>query len=197
MCFRAPNLSSLKLSKLRPFYPHGPAQAVVRVAPVSFQFYVLRLTSGEDATPLTEAQIATKLLDIVTDAKKSAGSAGAFPVGTLTSQRRDDWAHSRELLAKSAANRNNLALIERCLFVVNFDLEALGPEFNAACKVGARGHRLSNGRDETNMMHQMMHGGGSEYCSGNRWFDKTVQVKSDPTLSLVGRLFGSRCSLTF
>lgn len=140
------------------------------------QLYVLRLTKGEDATPLTEPEIAARLLDIVMDAKRSAGMAGAYPVGVLTSQKRDDWAHSREVLMKSAANRNNLALIERCLFIVNIDLEALGPEYNSVCKVGAKGYRLSNGRDETNVMHQMIHGGGTEYCSGNRWFDKTIQV---------------------
>lgn len=137
---------------------------------------MLRLTSGEDACPITEEQIAAKLLSIIMDAKKTACTPGVYPVGILTSQKRDDWAHSRELLMKSASNRNNLALIERCLFFVNFDLEALGPEFNSSCKVGAKGYRLSNDRDETNMMHQMMHGGGSEYCSGNRWFDKTIQV---------------------
>lgn len=137
---------------------------------------MLRLTSGEDAIAITEEQIATKLLNIIMDAKKTAGTAGTYSVGILTSQKRDDWAHSRELLMKSASNRNNLALIERCLFFINFDLETIGPEFNSVCKVGAKGYRLSNGRDETNMMHQMIHGGGSEYCSGNRWFDKTIQV---------------------
>lgn len=140
------------------------------------KFYVLRLTSGEDATPINEEQIATKLLNIIVDAKKTASTAGLYSVGILTSQKRDDWAHSRELLMKSASNRNNLALIERSLFLINFDLESLGPEFNSVCKVGAKGNRLYNDRDETNMIHQMIHGGGSEYCSGNRWFDKTIQV---------------------
>ncbi|XP_025203705.1 choline O-acetyltransferase isoform X1 [Melanaphis sacchari] len=140
------------------------------------QFYVLRLTSGEDATPITEEEIVTKLLNIIMDAKKTTGATSTYPVGILTSQKRDDWAHSRELLMKSASNRNNLALIERCLFLINFDLEPLGLEFNSTCKVGSKGYRLSNDRDETNMMHQMIHGGGSEYCSGNRWFDKTIQL---------------------
>ncbi|XP_015365440.1 PREDICTED: choline O-acetyltransferase [Diuraphis noxia] len=140
------------------------------------QFYVLRLTSGEDATPITEEEIVSKLLNIIIDAKKTSGTAGTYSVGILTSQRRDDWAHSRELLMKSASNRNNLALIERCLFFINYDLEPLGLEFNSTCKVGAKGYRLLNDRDETNMMHQMIHGGGSEYCSGNRWFDKTIQL---------------------
>lgn len=28
------------------------------------------------------------------------------------------------------------------------------------------------------MAHEMIHGGGSDYNTGNRWFDKTMQVNS-------------------
>lgn len=27
------------------------------------------------------------------------------------------------------------------------------------------------------MAHEMIHGGGSDYNTGNRWFDKTMQVR--------------------
>lgn len=81
-------------------------------------------------------------------------------------------------------------MIERCLMVLCFD-EPLPESFNLQTprsekKERSLGFKAGN-RDETNMMHQMLHGGGSLYNSANRWFDKTVQVKS---VRLYLKLFG-------
>lgn len=77
-------------------------------------------------------------------------------------------------------NRQNLDLIENALLVVCFD-DPLPASFN--CRTlrsdvpeAVRGH-IVDSRDETNMAHQMIHGGGSAANSANRWFDMTVQVR--------------------
>jgi hypothetical protein len=77
-------------------------------------------------------------------------------------------------------NRQNLHIIENALLAVCFD-DPLPASFN--CRTlrsdvpeAVRGH-IVNSRDETNMIHQMIHGGGSAANSANRWFDMTVQVR--------------------
>ncbi|KAH8256726.1 hypothetical protein KR026_004592, partial [Drosophila bipectinata] len=97
------------------------------------------------------------------------------PVGLLTAEPRTRWAHDRELLQQDERNQRNLELIETAQVVLCLD-EPLANNFNARGFTGATPsvHRTGD-RDETNMAQEMIHGGGSEYNSGNRWFDKTMQ----------------------
>ena len=83
------------------------------------------------------------------------------------------------MFVQDVQNRQNLDLIENALLVVCLD-DPLPASFNCRTLRGAvpeavRGH-IINARDETNMAHQMIHGGGSAANSANRWFDMTVQV---------------------
>jgi len=79
-------------------------------------------------------------------------------VGILTSENRDVWANARQLLLEDPVNRVSLDNLERCVFIMCLD------------------RPISNENNETNDAHQMLHGCGSQHNSGNRWFDKTIQL---------------------
>lgn len=92
----------------------------------------------------------------------------------LAGTQRDFWHEANVALARDEQNRRNLELIKKSLFVICLD-EPLPASFNCRLQRGAKGLTAEN-RDETNLALQMIHGGGSTYNSGNRWFDKTVQI---------------------
>lgn len=78
-------------------------------------------------------------------------------------------------------NVDHLEAIEKCLMILCLD-EPLPESFNLQTPRSEKkevyaGHKCGD-RDETNMMHQMLCGGGSLYNSANRWFDKTLQVRT-------------------
>lgn len=80
------------------------------------------------------------------------------------------------MLLMEEQNRRNIEVIEQSLILLCLD-ENLPPSFNARGFVGATpSYHTANDRDETNMAHEMIHGGGSECNSSNRWFDKTMQI---------------------
>ncbi|XP_055678973.1 choline O-acetyltransferase [Lutzomyia longipalpis] len=137
------------------------------------QMYCVPIRAS-DRGQLTEDEIASQLLYILSDAP--CLPAAPPPVGLLTAQARDEWAHDREALLQDEQNVRNIELIEQSLILLCLD-ESLPMSFNARATNGdsSVGHFVS-GRDETNMEHEMIHGGGSEYNSGNRWFDKTMQI---------------------
>ncbi|XP_023716544.1 choline O-acetyltransferase isoform X2 [Cryptotermes secundus] len=137
--------------------------------------YAMALKSG-GKNRLTEEEIASQFLHILQDASRQP-----LPplVGILTSERRDTWAVIREQLREDKKNRKNLEIIENALLLVCFD-DPLPASFNCSTLRRdvpeiVRGHVVDS-RDETNMVHQMIHGGGSAANSANRWFDMTIQI---------------------
>uniref|UniRef100_A0A8D8YHI3 Choline O-acetyltransferase n=1 Tax=Cacopsylla melanoneura TaxID=428564 RepID=A0A8D8YHI3_9HEMI len=134
------------------------------------QFFIVRLTYGENATRYTEEELTAQFMKIL-----ESQPSQVCPIGILTTQRRDMWAESRDILIKDEQNRANLNLIEMSLVTICLDSVPLNISFNTPYRGGDIGHR-ANDRDETNMAHQMIHGGGSRVNSSNRWFDKTIQL---------------------
>ncbi|KAI5703780.1 hypothetical protein M8J75_016118 [Diaphorina citri] len=133
-------------------------------------FFIMRLTYGENATRYTEEELTSQFMKILESQPSQVN-----PVGILTTQRRDMWAESWDILQKDEQNRANLDLIEKSLITICLDSVPLSPSFNTPYRGGGIGHR-ANDRDETSMAHQMIHGGGTRANSANRWFDKTIQL---------------------
>lgn len=138
------------------------------------KMYCIPVKAG-DRGQLTEDEIASQLLYLLSDAPCLPSKPA--PVGLLTAEPRSLWARDRQVLLQEEPNRRIIELIEQALCLICLD-ESLPTTFNANGFIGANaaGH-FSGGRDESNMAHQMIHGGGSECNSANRWFDKTMQVR--------------------
>lgn len=140
------------------------------------QMYCL-LVKADDRGRLSEDEIYSQLMNIL-NAPPAQSGAAAPQVGILSTQERQTWAKDRNLLlALGEQNQRNIELVEEALILLCID-EPLPPSFNARGFQGSpSSHHFTNGRDETNMAHQMIHGGGSKFNSGNRWFDKTFEGK--------------------
>lgn len=138
------------------------------------QMYCVVLQAN-DRGKLTNSEMSSQILYILQDA--SALAVNPPPFGLLTSEPRFKWAQDRNTLLLSEKNQRNIELIETSLVVLCLD-EPLPLRFNARNFAGATPsvHVTAGQRDETNMAHEMIHGGGSDYNSGNRWFDKTMQI---------------------
>ncbi|KAJ8917224.1 hypothetical protein NQ315_012716 [Exocentrus adspersus] len=134
------------------------------------QLYCVPVQAG-DRGRLTEDEICSQLLYILDDAPCLPNPP---PVGFLTGWKRSLWAEARADLMKDEINQRNLDLIVKSLLVLCLD-EALPNTFNCRLPRGGKGH-AAGARDETNLAHQMLHGGGSAHNSANRWFDKTIQL---------------------
>uniref|UniRef100_T1IUM8 Choline O-acetyltransferase n=1 Tax=Strigamia maritima TaxID=126957 RepID=T1IUM8_STRMM len=126
------------------------------------QFYELKITQNDQV--ISQNSLSQELKNIL-----AAEDAPEAPVGVLTSEHRDNWTNIRKILVKETLNENSLNSIERSLCVICFD-DPLPFSFNY-------GQKLNDGaRDDSNVAHQMLHGGGSKFNSINRWFDKTMQL---------------------
>ena len=132
------------------------------------------VVKAEQIGRLSEDEIFSQLLYILSDAPCLPQTPPM--IGLLTAEPRRVWAKDREMLLLDEQNCRNIELIEQSLILLCLD-ETLPPTFNARGFVGATpSYHITQDRDETNMAHEMIHGGGSDCNTANRWFDKTMQI---------------------
>ncbi|MEE6505561.1 hypothetical protein FKM82_005560 [Ascaphus truei] len=94
------------------------------------------------------------------------------PIGILTSNHRNSWAKAYNNLIKDKTNKESVRTIQKSIFTVCLD---------------APMPRVSDELYKSRVAAQMLHGAGSRWNSGNRWFDKTLQfiVAEDGSCGLV------------
>ncbi|TRZ00594.1 hypothetical protein DNTS_006463 [Danionella cerebrum] len=133
----------------------------------NFQFFVLDVYNS-DGTPLTVDQIYIQLEKIW----NSSLQTNKEPIGILTSNHRNSWGKAYNNLIKDKTNKESVRAIQKSIFTVCLD---------------APMPRASDDMYRTRAGVQMLHGGGSRWNSGNRWFDKTLQfiVGEDGTCGLI------------
>lgn len=88
----------------------------------------------------------------------------AEPVGMLSALPRDNWHEAYQVLRANPANNATLDAIQSSLFTLSLDYEI----------------KNSSGDDIIDACHLLIHGGGSTANSGNRWYDKTLQLVVGP-----------------
>lgn len=123
------------------------------------QFFELNVYH-DDNTPLTISELETQLSRIVASSEQQSAPS----LGILTSRDRNSWGKAYAELSKNEDNQNNFKSIQRSIFAVCLDKET---------------PLVSESEWRNDLSSRLLHGGGSHWNSGNRWFDKTLQVIVD------------------
>nr|CAH0108343.1 unnamed protein product [Daphnia galeata] len=182
--FASYRMPGLEQDQLKNFPPPDENEHII----VGHQGQFWRLEVRHKGCRLSSEEMAFNFAAIIetTDGQKTGTLAGQHqqqsshhqhypPLGLLTTANRRLWAQWRHQLLQDLINARSLQSIESSSMIVCIDqpfLQSTGPFSDDEEEV--------NHRVDTNRVLQMIHGGGSQWNTINRWFDKTVQFIFSP-----------------
>ncbi|XP_037797110.1 choline O-acetyltransferase-like [Penaeus monodon] len=154
---------------------------------VYYKNHIYRVEVVVEGVKMTLQQVVSQMREILREVDEYEGSDPP-PVGVMTAENRRTWAQSRQLLCGDQENQKVLRTIETSVLLVCFD-DPLPSRFNLTTRTSHRASLSKRSssfnmnaqnsevtmRDEVNAGHQMIHGGGYNHNTANRWFDKTIQ----------------------
>lgn len=125
-------------------------------------FFSLDVYKEGTHIPLTEDELVQQLATIVNESQ----TENEYPVGVLTSGRRNVWAQAYKSLTRDSKNQDNIDKIEKSICLICLDQPIDIPEVSDS--------GFENERSSVSVR-QMLHGGGSSQNGMNRWYDKICQ----------------------
>jgi len=121
---------------------------------------------GSDGKLLNRQQIYDQLSLII----ERSSYPWHTPLGIMTSENRSVWGGLYERMIKNRENRHLFDIINQAIFMLCLDQRTSLPDRQEGEIGDDAPENLSLWAG------QMLHGGGSSFNSGNRWFDKTLQM---------------------
>ncbi|XP_037958104.1 carnitine O-acetyltransferase isoform X2 [Teleopsis dalmanni] len=128
------------------------SQHIVVICKNHFYKFAVYDKSGK---PLSVTTMAQQLMNIW-----KAETEKGCEFGVLTTIKRDNWAEAYKILMEIPGNAESVCEIQKSLFTLSLD----------DCVP------VEKGQENIVLAGQLIHGGGVQYNSSNRWMDKTIQL---------------------
>ncbi|XP_074599176.1 choline O-acetyltransferase-like [Brevipalpus obovatus] len=133
------------------------------------QFFRINLT---DTYKIDEEALAEELKWIWNISRERESTSPS--IGILTADHRKTWASVRAHLMQNSINKQSLQWLETSLFTLCLDDSVF--QRTSSTKIHRRDSVEMARMESSFMAQQLMHGGGVEYYSANRFYDKFLQI---------------------